>query len=432
MPRYGHWSGQDWRAAGAPVGGRGAGGEPTKRLGRTGRGSQKRRSGRARRIIRNVSVVAVVALLIVGGFVWYQLDDLSRGMATSRALQAAPLSTDGGTNVLLMGLDSRKDQQGNDLPPQILAQLHAGDGSEGGYNTNTLILMHLPAGGGPATAFSIPRDDAVSIPGHGKDKIKEAYGLAKAQAETALAKHGVTDPHQRETQSRDAGRKATLDAVRELTGVPIDHFAEVNLAGFYDIATALNGVHVCLNHPVQDTYSGANFPAGRQTLNGSQALSFVRQRHGLPNGDLDRTHRQQAFLASASQSLHNPVTWLDISKMLSVKDAAKRDVVMDNGWGALSFAWDMDNLTGGNTQFQTLPIKRYGKVDGKDVNIVDPAQLRSLVAAAFGPKPDAAGEPGPERAPRIVQPVSFNSSHQKNMPEQIPAGPPVSGSDCVN
>ena len=91
--------------------------------------------------------------------------------------------------------------------------------------------------------------------------------------------------------------------MRTLTGQPIDYFAEVNLAGFYDLAESLGGVEVCLNHAVYDEYSGADFPAGLQTLDAAQALAFVRQRHGLENGDLDRTHRQQAFLLSISHQL---------------------------------------------------------------------------------------------------------------------------------
>ena len=130
----------------------------------------------------------------------------------------------------------------------------------------------------------------------GGHKIKEAYGLAKYYAELKLIKQGVPNP-QREQLSREAGRTATIQTISQLLGVPIDHFAEVNLVGFYDLATALGGVQVCLNHAVNDShYSGAIFPAGLQTITGADALKFVRQRHGLPNGDLDRTHRQQAFI----------------------------------------------------------------------------------------------------------------------------------------
>jgi LCP family protein required for cell wall assembly len=291
-------------------------------------------------------------------------------------------------NILLMGLDTRKDQDGNDLPPAILDQLHAGDGEEGGYNTNTLILLHVPAGGGNVTAFSIPRDDYVAvsgIPGNDHVKIKEAYGLKMAATQQQLIDEGVTDPHTLETEGREAGRKETLQTVSDFTGVPIDHFAEVTLAGFYDLATALGGVQVCLNQPVDDSaYSGAVFPAGVQTLNGSQALAFVRQRHGLTNGDLDRTHRQQAFLVSVMHSLESAGTFGDVSKLSSLLDVVHRDVVVSSGWDLESIASQANALGSATVSFSTLPIERYDTIDGQDVNIVDRSVVRHTVLTAFG------------------------------------------------
>jgi LCP family protein required for cell wall assembly len=334
---------------------------------------------------RVVLAVMSTVMLVATGYVWSAYHDLSSGLNLSDALADGPKSIGQSVNILLIGLDSRKDQNGQPLPPQVLDQLHAGDGTEGGYNTNTLILMHIPADGSKATAFSIPRDDAVDIPGEHKDKIKNAYGYAKDKAEQHLRAQGMTDQPTLEKLSRDAGRRATLQVVRNLTGVPIDHFAEVNLAGFYDLATALGGVDVCLNHSVKDDYSGADFPAGRQTLTGSQALSFVRQRHGLPNGDLDRTHRQQAFLASVAAKLRSAGTFTDTTKLSNLISVATKDVVIDSGWDVLSFAQQAQGLSGGNMHFQTLPIQGYATTnDGEDINVIDPAQIKTIVQRAFG------------------------------------------------
>ncbi|WP_328610804.1 LCP family protein [Amycolatopsis sp. NBC_00345] len=350
------------------------------------------RARRRRRplLIAGRTAVAVVAALVLAGtgVASTMLSSLVGGLQTSDALGAdAPKSAGGVLNILLIGLDSRKDQDGNQLPKEILDQLHAGDGTEGGYNTNTLILIHIPAGGGKVSAVSVPRDDYVpvtGIPGYTHAKIKEAYGLAKFYAEKDLAAQGVKDPAELEHRGREAGRKKTLETVRSFLDVPIDRFAEVNLAGFYDLATALDGVEVCLNHPVKDSYSGADFPAGHQTLNGSQALSFVRQRHGLDNGDLDRTHRQQAFLASVAHKLRSAGTFTDLPKLQNLIDTAQKDVVISAGWDILSFATQAQNLTGGNLEFSTLPIAGYQKVDGQDVNKVDVDQVRAAVRTAFG------------------------------------------------
>jgi LCP family protein required for cell wall assembly len=340
-----------------------------------------------------------VLVLAGSGLAWSVAGGLlnGEGLHTSDALGDGPKSAGGALNILLIGLDSRKDQNGNQLPKEILDQLHAGDGTEGGYNTNTLILMHIPADSGKVSAVSIPRDDYVAvtgIPGYTHAKIKEAYGLAKFYAEKDLAKQGISGT-ELETKGREAGRKKTIETVRGFLDVPIDRFAEVNLAGFYDVATALGGVEVCLNHRVKDSYSGADFPAGHQTLNGSQALSFVRQRHGLDNGDLDRTHRQQAFLASVSHKLRSAGTFTDLGKLQQLIDTAKKDVVISAGWDILSFAGQAKNLTGGNLEFSTLPIEGFEKINGQDVNKVDVGKVRAATRTAFGLSTPPAAAPSP-------------------------------------
>lgn len=345
--------------------------------------SRRRSTRRWWRIVRRGLVLVIVLVVAWAGYYAYLFATMSTTMASSHALDGAFTSSNG-TNILLMGLDTRNDQDGQQLPAAILSQLHAGDGDQGGYNTNTLILIHIPAGGGEAQALSIPRDDAVQVPGYGLMKIKEAYGNAKADAEQTARQQGVTDQHQLETIGREAGRKLELQTVRDLTGVSIDHFAEVSLAGFYDLANALGGVEVCLNQAVDDSdYSGAVFPAGVQTLNGAQSLAFVRQRHGLPNGDLDRTHRQQAFLSSASRNARRFTTLLNPLEMIRISDAAKRDIVIDDRWSALSMAWQLRSLTGGNTVFQTLPIEGFFTVNGESANRIDPDTIRRVIQSTF-------------------------------------------------
>lgn len=336
-----------------------------------------------------------MALLLTGTGYWVARGTLG-GITISQALTADdPRSADNSMNILLIGLDSRKDQQGNDLPWSILKQLHAGDSDDGGYNTNTLILVHVGADG-KVVAFSIPRDDWVpftGVPGYDHIKIKEAYGLTKQYVAEQLVEQGVSSQRELEARGREAGRAATLRAVRSLTGVPIDYFAEINLAGFYDLAQALGGVEVCLNHAVYDSYSGANFPAGRQRLDASESLAFVRQRHGLDNGDLDRTHRQQAFLSSVMRDLQDSGTFTNLDRLDSLMAVARKDIVLSAGWDEDLFR-RMGNLTGGPggspVEFRTLPVVRYDNIDGLDVNIIDPAAIKAEVAAAIGTNPATA------------------------------------------
>ena len=327
--------------------------------------------------------VAAVGLTGAG---YYVAHGALGGITVSEALSPEdPRSSGNNMNILLIGLDSRKDQDGNDLPWSILKYLHAGDSDDGGYNTNTLILVHVGADD-KVVAFSIPRDDWVAfngVPGYNHIKIKEAYGLTKQYVAQKLANQGVGDQKELETKGREAGRAATLRAVRSLTGVPIDYFAEVNLAGFYDLAQTLGGVEVCLNHAVYDSYSGADFPAGRQRLDASEALAFVRQRHGLENGDLDRTHRQQAFISSIMQELQASGTFTNIDKLKSLMAVARKDVVLSAGWDE-EMIQRLGELAGGNVEFRTLPVVRYDNIDGQDVNIIDPAAIKAEVAGAIG------------------------------------------------
>lgn len=369
-----------------------------------------------------MTVVSVAAVLMTGAG-YYVAHGALGGITVSEALSPEdPRSSGDSMNILLIGLDSRKDQDGNDLPWSILKHLHAGDSDDGGYNTNTLILVHIGADQ-KVVAFSIPRDDWVpfnGVPGYNHIKIKEAYGLTKQYVANKLANQGVGSQKELETRGREAGRAATLRAVRSLTGVPIDYFAEINLAGFYDLAQTLGGVEVCLNHPVYDAYSGADFPAGRQTLDAAQALAFVRQRHGLENGDLDRTHRQQAFISSVMQELQASGTFTNIDKLKGLMAVARKDVVLSSGWdeeliqrlGALA--------SGGNVEFRTLPVVRYDNIDGQDVNIVDPAAIKAEVAAAIGaPPPTAtpattAAKPSPSTVVDVI-----NSGSMSGMASEV-------------
>ena len=335
-----------------------------------------------------MTLVSVAAVLLTGAGYWVAHGALG-GITVSQALSPEdPRSSGSDMNILLIGLDSRKDQDGNDLPWSILKQLHAGDSDDGGYNTNTLILVHVGADS-KVVAFSIPRDDWVpfnGVPGYHHIKIKEAYGLTKQYVAQKLVNQGVSSQKQLETKGREAGRAATLRAVRSLTGVPIDYFAEINLAGFYDLAQTLGGVNVCLNHAVYDSYSGADFPAGPQRLNASEALAFVRQRHGLENGDLDRTHRQQAFISSVMGELQDAGTFTDLDKLKSLMAVARKDVVLSSGWDE-EMIQRLGALAGGNVEFRTLPVVRYDNIDGLDVNIIDQAAIKAEVAKAIGAAP---------------------------------------------
>ena len=351
-----------------------------------------------------LSCVAASLVLAISGFSYFVVKDVS-SIGGSHAIVSGP--SIGAQNILLMGLESRTDWNGNILPDDVLKALHACNRQEiqdgcGGNATNTLILIHIPAGGQKAVGFSIPRDDWVTYPtsydGQSQGKVDQAYGFGMAAAENAArAQSPQISQDQLAFDGNEAGRAATVATVEALTGVHIDHFAELNLDGFYELAKVLGGVEVCLNHPVPyDPYSGFSAArAGYQHLNAKMALAFVRQRHGLTNGDLDRTKRQQAVIDAVTKQLRSNGVLGDLTKMNALLSVARQYLITDSGWDLLEFISQMHGLSLGNITFRTLPIQGYFTVDGQDANQVDPSYLQQLVQETFNPPPASSSEPTP-------------------------------------
>jgi LCP family protein required for cell wall assembly len=361
---------------------------------------------------RVAAAILSVGVLLCTGFGWYFYRDLTHGISTSDVITgggpaAAPPGSD--VNILLVGVDSRTDASGRPLSRQVLAQLRSG-AEDGVLNSDTIILLHVPASGAKATAISIPRDSYVTISGHRKNKINSAYPAATIEAANTLRQQGA-DPLTVERRSRTAGRSELVKTVERLTGAKIDHYAEVNLLGFYTLTNAIGGVRVCLNKAVKEFRSGANFPAGEQTISGGAALAFVRQRYGLPQSDFSRIRRQQVFLAAVAHKILSAGTLTSPSKLTALIESAKESVVLDSGWDVLSFARQVSSIAGGNIEFLTIPTTGQTSNAHGDVVTVDPAQVRAFVRANIG-APAGASTPDPTDAdssgtPDAVPPSSL-------------------------
>jgi hypothetical protein len=163
---------------------------------------------------------------------------------------------------------------------------------------------------------------------------------------------------------------------------------------------------------VHDSYSGANFPAGQQTLQGSQALAFVRQRHGLPLGDLDRIRRQQAFMASMAHTVLSAGVLTNTTKLSNLIDAIKQSVVIDQGWDIFSFAQQMQSMSGGNIQFQTIPIitESYPTKSDGDAVEVNPTQVQQFISSTI----QAQGATSTTAAPPPSSAANSSSSGNAN------------------
>ncbi len=365
--------------------------------------------GRIARVAGRTAVALLsAAVLASAGYGWSVTGDLDERIAISEAVPTArtPPPTGASFTALLVGLDSRTDASGRPLPSDLLAQLHAGD-DEGQLNTDTIILLHVPRGPQPhAVAISFPRDSYVQISGgHGTHKINSAYRRGRSETERATDRRDLL-PAERERRAREAGRRTLVTTVQELAGVTIDHFAEVNLAGFVEITDALGGVPVCLNAAVREVRSGIDLPAGRQLVRGPAALAFVRQRHGLDDGDLDRIGRQQAFLAGLTNSLLSTGVLRDPARLDRTARVVSRYVVLDRGWNVQDLVGQLRRVAAGDLTFVTIPTGTPAletRGDGVAVQ-VDPDEVRRFVrtqilAPARPPLRPPLRQPGPMQPP---------------------------------
>ncbi|MGZ0152859.1 LCP family protein [Kribbella sp. WER1] len=353
-----------------------------------------------RRIVVGIAALTVLAVIGVIAYAGISYLTLDHGVRRSQALAGTHSGHD--TDLLVMGLDSRLDENGKPLPADIYRALHTGDQSTGGLNSNVLMYVHIPADGSAATAVSIPRDDYVALPGcpdkQCHAKIKEAYGLAVAQASRGATGQAAYQ------KSRDAGRIEEIKTVEQFLGVTINHFVEVTMVAFFQIAQVVQPITVCVKADTQDKYSGANFHAGRQQIDAAQAVAFVRQRRDtvhpdLAFTDLDRSRRQQAFIVSLLARLKATSVLLNPSKLSGIIDVAKQNMVIDAGLSPLSLATMAAHLSGSHLHFYTLPVKSFGQdAAGQSINVVDPVAIRAMVQHILNPgsakptaSPSAAG-----------------------------------------
>lgn len=358
------------------------------------------KGGARRRVLiaaRGMAALAAVVVLAGTGSVWAGYRSATAGITTSQALFGGPSSAGGAQNILIMGLDSRLDQNGQPLPTEIYDALHAGDETSGGYNANVLIVLHIPAGKGPMTAISIPRDDFVELAGcptpDCMGKVKQAYAFAYEHALKTFTgdESGTPGTHTQaqEQLAREAGRKAQIETVRSLLGVPIDHFIEVTLVAFFQIAQVIEPITVCLNADTSDPYySGADFRQGVQQIDAAQAMAFVRQRRDINDElftDMDRTRRQQAFIASLVSSLRHGKALSRPTTLRNLLDVARQNVAVDAGFDIADFVHNAGQYSDRSLSLYTLPIAGFA-VDavGEDVNIVDVPTIREIVSDLIG------------------------------------------------
>lgn len=331
---------------------------------------KRRRRRPVRTAVALLAGLIVVALVVTGGYAFFSYQNFVSGVTHIDAIAAAnrpATDIDGSAqNILLVGDDHR--------PANATAQELAQLGTEqdgGGLNTDTMMVLHLPADGTKATLVSFPRDSWVKIPGYGMNKLNSAF-------QTGTFKGG----------GDAGGAQLLVRSIQDLTGLTIDHFVRVSMLGFYNIADALGPIDVCLNAAVKDPYSTVDLPAGISTLNAQQALAFVRQRHGLARGDLDREVRQQYFLSVESRRILSAGTLLNPGKLQKVLDAVSSSLQTDPNLNFITLATQLRGLSADNITFSTIPISGTPTIrtGGGSVSIVqvDTAAMPEFIGKITG------------------------------------------------
>jgi LCP family protein required for cell wall assembly len=324
-----------------------------------------------------------VAALIASGIAWATYRQFTQGIQHGVALPKASQGKgdlDGkDQNILLLGNDSIAGA----TPAEVAALGTTQDRSDAA--TDTMMILHVPADGKKATIISFPRDAWVSIPGHGTDKINAAYIDGFDDAESQGAKDLLT--------KQSAGIALSAQTLTNLTGLHIDHYVQINLLGFYEISNSIGGVNLCLNeaqnkytegdasHP--NGYSGINLKKGwNYGVRGAQALAFVRQRHGLPRGDIDRIVRQQYFLSAVFRKATSGSTLLRLPSLLN---AVKKSLITDPSLDIRQFVEQFANIAGGNVTFGTIPIVNPAYwVGNQEVVQIDPAAVKQYMNKLIG------------------------------------------------
>jgi LCP family protein required for cell wall assembly len=255
------------------------------------------------------------------------------------------------------------------------------------------------------------------VPDLGRDvKINGAYGITKDAVATKMRGDGEKDRAKINRASDDAGRTSLVQAVQVLTGVRVDHYTEVSLYGFYLLTEVIDGVDVCLNHATSDPDSGASFAKGPQTVRGGDAVSFVRQRKGLPRGDLDRIVRQQTFLSSAMRKVLSGDLLTNNAKLAALEDAVSKTVVMDDGLHFLELVGQAQTLASGNVQFVTIPVTGVGARNdrGQSVITVDIPAVHAFVKGLVTQEPQPTGMAATDYG--LTVPAAARSSAQPAVP----------------
>ncbi|MGH3097822.1 MAG: LCP family protein [Streptosporangiales bacterium] len=306
--------------------------EPRQRPARGRTPRRKRKRGGARRIVRVLVALLVIYLLIYVAIAVISYTKLDRVSALSD-YNGRPAATPG-QDWLLVGSDSREG-----LTKKQQRKLHTGH--TGGKRADTMMLLHIPQGGGKATLVSFPRDSYVPIPGHGHNKINAAYAIG--------------------------GGKLLTRTIEQVTGIRLDHYMEIGFGGFVGAVNGIGGVRICVKRTLHDPVEHETFKKGCHVWKGRKALLYVRSRHSSARGDFARVEHQRQFLAALFHKASSPGTILNPVKFGRLAFASAEGITVDEHTGLIDLSrlfLTMRSSSNGGVRKLTVPVAGTGYVPG--------------------------------------------------------------------
>ncbi|KMS67334.1 LytR family transcriptional regulator [Streptomyces viridochromogenes] len=288
-------------------------------------------------------------------------------------------------NILLIGSDSRAGR----------ANRRYGRDS-GTERSDTTILLHLSAQRRSATAVSIPRDLMVDVPG-----CRRPDG-SRTEPMFAMFNYAF----------QKGGSACTIRTVERLTDIRVDHHMVVDFHGFKEMVDAVDGVEICLAQPINDKAAKLRLPAGKVTLNGEQALGYVRARKSLGDGsDTDRMERQQRFLAALVHKVQSNDVLLNPVRLYPVLDAATSSLTTDPDLASLRGLYELArgvrDIPTERVQFLTVPRESYIYNANRD-QLVEPEAERLFERLRIDAPVEVVNSPETSQGP------SRGSSHRSS------------------
>jgi LCP family protein required for cell wall assembly len=313
------------------------------------------RSARRRRRTRRVLYAALallcagVLLVVGGGYLAFEhytgrVSRIPNAFPTNVPAAEQPAPSKGGSeNFLLVGVDARSDL------PTTGKDAKAPEWKPGAQRSDTMMLLHIPADHKQAYVVSLPRDSWVTVPGHGKAKLNAAFSWG--------------------------GPPLLIDTVQRLTKVKIDHLAVIDWSGFKKLTDAVGGVDITVDKTVSRRNGpGGVWTAGTHHMDGDDALDYVRERYGLPNGDLDRTHRQQNFLRAVLSKMLSGGTLANPLKLKHTldqfTDVVSVDDKLSNG-DLRDLVWNMRGVRSSDMVFMNAPVAGFDTIQKQSVVLLD-------------------------------------------------------------